>query len=187
MAISVTELRKGTIFSEKGTPLLVLEYSHIKMGRGTANIKVKVRNLKTGATLVKTFISGASVDEVEVERKTAQYLYSDGALCHFMDPKTFEQFSLPRQGFMAQAVPFLKEGEKVVLIYFQGEPLSVELPLKVNLRVVEAGPSAKGDTKVSATKEVVLETGYKLQVPMFIAEGDIIAVNTESGSYIGRV
>jgi elongation factor P len=186
MTLSVTELRKGAIFAEDGTPFLVLEYTHTKVGRGNANIKVKVRNLRTGAVMAKSFVSGASVEEAEVNRRGAQYLYSDSENAFFMDPKSFDQFSLLRQGFAGQAIPFMKEGAEVALVYFRGEPLSVEIPLKVNLKVAETGPSEKGDTRSSATKEAVLETGYKLQVPMFIKTGDTIRVNTETGKYVER-
>lgn len=186
MAISVTELRKGTVFAEGGTPFLVLEYTHTKVGRGNANIKIKARNLRTGALLTKSFVSGASVEEAEVSRQSAQYLYSDGTTCHFMDPKSFEQFSVPLSS-AANAAKFLPEGGEVTILMFRGDPLAVELPLKVGLKVAETGPSEKGDTRSSATKEAVLETGYKLQVPMFIKVGDTIKVNTETGKYVERV
>lgn len=186
MTVSVTELRKGTVFAEGGTPFLVLDYTHTKMGRGTANIKVKVRNLKTGATSQKTFISGASVEEAEVARKKGQYLYSDNEKCYFMSPETFEQFSTPVS--VAEGVAkFLPEGFEVVVLFFRGDPLSIELPLKVDLKVTETGPSEKGDTRSAATKEAVLETGYKLQVPMFVKVGDTIRVNTETGKYVERL
>jgi len=186
MTISVTGLRKGTVFAEGETPFLVLDYTHTKMGRGTANIKVKVRNLKTGAVLTKTFISGASVEEAEIERRNVQYLYSDAGAAYFMDPGTFEQFSIPSK-IVGDAVRFLSEGGETTIFSFRGEPLSVELPPKVDLKVVETGPSEKGDTRSAATKEAVLETGCKLQVPMFVRVGDILRVSTETGKYVERV
>lgn len=184
--LSVTELRKGTVFAEGGTPFLVLDYSHTKMGRGTANIKVKARNLKTGTTLEKTFLSGASVEEAEVTHKKEQYLYTDGEACYFMDPASFEQFSIPLD-IAEGATKFLPEGSQASIPYFQNKPLAVELPLKVSLRVIETGSSEKGDTRSATTKEAVLETGYKLQVPMFIKVGDTIRVNTETGKYVERL
>lgn len=188
MALAVTELRKGAVFVEKGqgTPFLVLDYTHSKIGRGTANIKVKVRNLKTGAVLTRTFISGANVEEAEVDRRSAQYLYSDSDGAHFMDPKTFDQLSVPSK-LMENVAKFLPEGVETTVLSFRGEPLSIELPLKVDLKVVETGPSEKGDTRSSSTKEAVLETGYKLQVPMFVKVGDTVRVNTETGKYVERV
>lgn len=184
--ISVTELRKGAVFAAEGKPYLVVDYNHIKVGRGAANIKVKVKDLKSGATLEKSFMSGASVEEAEVERKKAQYLYSDAANLYFMDPQSFEQFPILRRGFGGQE-RFLKEGSEVMLLFFQNEPLSIELPLKVELKVIEAAPGEKGDTKQGGTKEATLETGYKLQVPLFIKVDDLIQVNTETGDYVGRV
>lgn len=182
---SVTELRKGAVFAEGGEPFLVLDYNHTKMGRGTANIKVKVRNLKTGAIVEKTFISGATVEEAEVSRRGAQYLYADDTRGHFMDPKNFEQFSIPLSVAKSTG-QFLPEGSKVEILFFKNEPLAVELPLKVALKVAETGPSEKGDTRSAATKEAVLETGYKLQVPMFVKVGDVVRVNTETGRYVER-
>jgi elongation factor P len=184
--LSVTELRKGIVFAEGGTPFLVLSYNHSKMGRGTANIKVKIRNLKTGAVVTKTFISGASVEDAEVDRRSVQYLYSDNEGGHFMDPKTFEQFALPPK-IISDAAYFLPEGGGAVILSFRGEPLSVELPLKTALKVTKTGPSEKGDTRSSATKEAILETGYKIQVPMFIKVGDAVKVNTETGEYVERI
>ena len=184
--LSVTELRKGTVFAEGGVPFLVLDYTHTKMGRGAANIKTKVRNLKTGAIVEKSFISGATIEEAEIARKKGQFLYSDNTKCYFMDLQSFEQFSIPFA--IAEGVTkFLPEGTETTILYFEEEPLSVELPLKVTLKVTETGPSEKGDTRSAGTKEAVLETGYKLQVPMFIKVGDVICVNTETGKYVERV
>ncbi len=187
MLLSVTELRKGTIFAEGGVPFRVLAYTHTKVGRGNASIKVKVRNLKTAALLTKTFVSGATVEGAEVDRREAQYLYADDKSAFFMDPKTFEQFSIPVK-IAEDVVRFLPAGGKVSVIAFRGEPLAVELPLKIDLKVAETSPSSdKGDTRSSATKEAILETGYKLQVPMFIRTGDTIRINTETGRYVERV
>ncbi len=183
--LSVTELRKGAVFVDQGRPYTVLEYSHVKVGRGNATIKVKARDLKSGSVLEKSFVSGATVEEGEVERKKAQYLYSDEQKHYFMDPQSFEQFSISK-GVGGGAEKFLKEGSEVTLQFFQNEPIVVELPLKVDLRVVEAPPGERGDTKQGGTKEAKVETGYKLQVPLFIGVGEIIHINTESGIYVGR-
>lgn len=184
--LSVTELRKGTVFAEGGTPFLVLDYSHTKMGRGTANIKVKARNLKTGTTLEKTFLSGASVEEAEVTRRKGQYLYADSEKCYFMDPESFEQFSIPFN-IAEEVTKFLPEGSEATILFYQNKSLTVELPLKVSLKVTETGSSEKGDTRSATTKEAVLETGYKLQVPMFVKVGDIVRINTETGKYVERL
>ena len=183
--LSVTELRKGAIFVEEGKPYLVTEYQHIKVGRGSANIKVKARDLKSGSVLEKSFMSGATVEEGEVERRKAQYLYSDDKNLNFMDPNSFEQFSISKI-IGGGAEKFLKEGAEVFLQVFQGEPINVELPLKVNLKVIETPPGEKGDTKQGGSKEATLETGYHLRVPMFVSVGETIQINTETGDYAGR-
>ena len=183
--LSVTELRKGAVFVEEGRPYVVTEYQHIKVGRGSATIKVKARDMKSGSILEKSFISGATVEEGEVERKKAQYLYSDDKNLNFMDPISFEQLSISK-GIGGGAENFLKEGVEIFLHFFQSEPINVEMPLKVNLKVTEAPPGEKGDTKQGASKEAMVETGYRLQVPMFVSVGEIIQINTESGDYAGR-
>ena len=183
--LSVTELRKGAVFVEQGKPYVVLEYQHIKVGRGSANIKVKARDLKSGSVLEKSFMSGATVEEGEIERRKAQYLYSDEKNLNFMDPISFEQFSISK-GVGGGADKFLKEGSEAFLHIFQSEPISVEIPLKVNLKITEAPPGEKGDTKQGASKEAMVETGYRLQVPMFVSVGETIQINTETGDYAGR-
>ena len=164
---------------------MVLEYQHIKVGRGSANIKVKARDLKSGSVLEKSFMSGATVEEGEIERRKAQYLYSDEKNLNFMDPISFEQFSISKS-IGGGTEKFMKEGAEVFLQVFQGEPINVELPLKVDLKVTEAPPGEKGDTKQGASKEAAVETGYRLQVPMFVSVGETIQINTETGDYAGR-
>jgi elongation factor P len=183
--LSVTELRKGAVFVEEGKPYVVIEYQHIKVGRGSATIKIKARNLKSGSMLEKSFISGATVEEGEVERRKAQYLYSDEKNLNFMDPNSFEQFPISKS-ISGGAEKFLKEGAEVFFQIFQGEPINVELPLKVNLKVTETPPGEKGDTKQGGSKEATVETGCRLQVPMFVSVGEMIQINTESGEYAGR-
>lgn len=183
--LSVTELRKGAVFVEQGKPYAVVEYQHIKVGRGSANIKVKVRDLKSGSVLEKSFMSGATVEEGEIERRKAQYLYSDDNNLYFMDPQSFEQFPISKN-IGGDTKKFIKEGSEIFLQVFQGEPINVELPLKVNLKVTDTPPGEKGDTKQGATKEATLETGYRLPVPMFVKVGEIITINTETGEYVGR-
>jgi elongation factor P len=184
--LSVTELRKGSIFVEQDRPYMVLEYHHTKVGRGNASIKVKARDLKSGATLERAFISGATVEEGEVERKKAQYLYVDDRSVYFMDPVSFEQFSVSC-AVAGDVQKFLKEGAETTLMFFRGVPIGVELPLKVELKVAETPPGEKGDTKQGGAKEATLETGHKVQVPLFIKVGETVQVNTETGEYTGRV
>src|SRR3990170_4335094 len=183
--LSVTELRKGAVFIEEGRPYSVLEYQHIKVGRGSANIKVKARDLKSGSVLEKSFMSGATVEEGEIERRKAQYLYSDEKNLNFMDPNSFEQFPISKS-IGGGGERFLKEGTEVFLQVFQGEPINVELPLKVNLKVTEAPPGEKGDTKQGASKEATVETGYPREVPLLVGVGETIQINPETGAYAGR-
>lgn len=184
--LSVTELRKGTVFVEDNNPFVVLDYRHIKMARGSATIRVKVKNLKSGSIVEKTFTSGASVEEGEIVRKKVQYLYSDEDSIYFMDPENFEQSSNPVK-IGEEALPYLKEGGEVTLAIFENAPVSIEVPLKVNLKVTQTPPGNRGDTKQGGTKEAMFETGLKVQVPMFVKAGDMVRINTQTGEYVERV
>ena len=183
--LNVTELRAGTAFKEDGNLWEVLTYDHVKVGRGSANIKVKVRNLRTGSTVEKSFISGARVDEIEVEKRKAQFLYVDGKEANFMDQDSYEQFGLPIN-VLAGSEKFLKEGESYDLIVADGEVLNVELPRTVVLKVTETGPGVKGDTVSNAFKQATLENGMSIQLPLFIKEGEDVKIDTRTGSYLER-
>lgn len=184
--IDVNDLRKGVTFTLDGELYRVLQYQHYKPGRGNAVIRTKLRNLRTGATLEKNFISGDRVQDIRLDHQTVQYLYNDGDLYYFMDTKTFEQFPLP-DVLLEDVKPYLVENMELELSSYQGEPLGVELPITVDLRVVEAPPGFAGDTASSPSKEVVLETGLKVQVPLFIEVGDIVRIDTRDGRYVTRV
>jgi elongation factor P len=184
--INVNDLRNGTTFQENGILWEVLEYSHTKMGRGTATIRVKVRNLKTGSLTEKTFISGAKVEEADLEKKEAQFLYSTDKTSSFMDKMTFEQFQVPNQ-VLGSALKFLQEGEDYSVLTFEKEVLKVEIPRTVELKVVDSPPGVRGDTVSNVYKSATLENGMILQVPLFIEQGDTIKVDTRSAEYIERV
>jgi elongation factor P len=184
--ISVTQLRRGVTFEQDGDLFRVLEYDHYKPGRGGAIIRVKLRNLRTGATVNRTYPSGASVQDIRLERRTVQYLYHDGDLYHFMDLETYEQPALTREA-LEGVIPYLKDNTVLELELYEGEPIDIEPPLTVELLVVEAEPGYAGDTATGATKEVTLETGLKLQVPLFVNEGDTLRVDTRTGEYLTRV
>lgn len=184
--ISVTELRAGRTFEEDGEPFVVLKYEHLKMGRGTANIKVKVRNLKTGTVIEKTYISGARVQEISTVKRKLQYLYKDEENFYFMDPKTFEQFEISRDLISDQA-PFLREQAMVDVLFWSEKPLSIELPPKMEFEVKETGPGVKGNSATNIFKPATLENGLKLKVPLFINQGDKILVDTRTGEYVERV
>lgn len=184
--LNVTELRNGTFFKEDNQILEVLTYEHNKMGRGSGTIKVKVRNLKTGSVTEKSFITGAKVDEADVENKKVQYLYSDSNQFFFMDPSTFEQFSLS-SNIVGEQAKFFKDGLEVSLVVSGGQALGVELPLSLVYQVIEAGPEEKGNSVSNVFKEVVLDNGLKVKAPMFIKDGEKIKVDTRTGQYIERV
>jgi elongation factor P len=184
--IGVNELRKGVTFTMDGELYKVLAYQHHKPGRGKATIRTTLRNLRTGATIQQNFISGDRVEDVRVERRGVQYLYTDGDLYHFMDTGTYEQTALAASA-LGDQVHYLKEGMELVLSSYEGEPIDVELPTTVEMEVVEAEMAIAGDTATGAMKKVRLETGLEVQVPLFIEQGDVIRVDTRTGEYVTRM
>ena len=184
--IDVNVLRKGVTFELDGDLFKVLDYEHHKPGRGKATIRIKARNLRSGATLDKSFISGDRVQDVRLDYHNVQYLYSDGDLYHFMDLETYEQPAI-HVDVLGDSTLYLKEGLEVKLTFYQGEPLDIDLPTSVDLLVTKAGIAVRGDTATGVTKTVTTETGVEVQVPNFVEEGDSIRVDTRSGSYITRV
>ncbi len=179
--ISVTELRAGTTYRENGQLLQVVSYEHIKMGRGSANIKVKVKNLKSGSTTEKSYINGAKVDDVQVQKRDMQYLYKDDDFAYFMNPDTFEQVSIS-----LAIIPdnqYLKEGESFTISFLEGEALSVLFPPKMVFKVLETGPSIRGNSATNVFKDAVLENGITTKVPLFIDTNDSIRVDTRTGAY----
>lgn len=191
--ISVTDLRAGVVFEEDGQLLKVLKYEHVKLGRGTATIKVKVKNLRTGSTTEKTFISGARVQEANLVKKEAQFLYVENrgqkveeGIYVFMDPVTFEQFNISG-GKITEEARFLQEGMKVQLLFFADEPLSLELPIKMEFKVVRADPGVRGNSATNIFKDAILENGLKIRVPLFVEEEDLVRVDTRTGEYVERV
>lgn len=182
--ISVTELRAGTIYEEQGVLLQVLTYEHIKMGRGSANIKVKVKNLRTGSTTEKSFINGARVNNVHIVKRDLQFLYMDDDTAYFMDPESFEQIGVP---FTVIDEPkFLKEGETYNISFHEDEALTINFAPKIEFLVTDTGPSVKGNTVSNAFKDAVLENGFKTKVPLFINVNDKIRIDTRTGAYSER-
>lgn len=184
--IDVNDLRKGTTFALDDQLYRVLEYSHHKPGRGNATIRTKLRNLRTGATMEKTFQSGDRVQDIRVESRQMQYLYRDGDLYHFMDTETFDQVAMNKK-MLEDAAPFMTENMAIIVQEYNGEYLGVELPTAVDLKVTEAAAAVKGDTASGASKTVTVETGYRVAVPMFVKEGDTIRIDTRTGEYVTRV
>jgi len=184
--IDVNELRKGVTFQLDGNLYKVIDYSHNKTGRGNATIRVKARNLLTGANIERTFNSGLSVQDVSLDFHNVSYLYSDGEFYHFMDNVTFEQPAI-KADVLGDKALYLKPGMEVKLTFYNGSPIDVEFPSSVDLEVVEAETAIRGDTATGVTKKVVTETGLEVQCPQFVKVGDTIRVNTETGYYVTRV
>ena len=184
--IDVNDLRKGVTFELDGALYKVLDYEHHKPGRGKATIRIRARNLRTGTIIDKSFISGDRVQDVRLDYHNVQFLYSDGSLYHFMDLDTYEQPAISSE-LIGDSAGFLKEGLEVKLTFYEGEPLDIELPTSVDLKVVESAVAVRGDTATGVTKKVVTETGLEVQVPNFVEEGDVIRVDTRTGAYVTRV
>lgn len=184
--LNVSELRNGAVFSDEGQLYQVVTYEHIKMGRGSGTVKVKVKNLKTGSMTEKSFITGARVEEADVEKKKTQFLYQDGENFYFMDGITFEQFPLSADVVGEQA-RFLKDGLEVLLIVAGDQALGMEIPNSLIYEVVETGPGEKGNTVSNVFKDAKMDNGLMVKVPMFMKIGDKIKVDTRTGQYIERV
>ncbi len=185
--IGVQDLRKGTTFvDDDGNLYQVLDYLHTKQGRGNATIKTKLRNLRTGSTIEKSFQSGSRVQDVRLDTHQVQFMYRDGDLYHFMDTETYEQPALSAD-ILGEHSQFLKEGTTVELLTYDGQPIDVELPTTVDLKVVETAPGYKGDTASGGGKPAKLETGVSVTVPFFVNTGDTIRVDTRTGEYVTRV
>ncbi len=184
--IDVNELRKGVTFEIDGNLYKVLEYAHNKPGRGSARIRIKARNLRKGTTLDMTFISSDRVQDIRLDYHNVQYLYHDDNFYYFMDLDTFEQPGIPT-ALIGDTAAYLKENMEVKLTFFGEEALDIELPTSVDLKIEAADPSARGNTATGVTKQVITNTGLKVQVPSFVNVGDMIRVDTRTGAYVTRV
>ncbi len=183
--IDVNALRKGVTFELDGELFKVLDYSHNKPGRGNATIRCKLLNLKTGVNLERTFQSGDRVQDIRLDHHQVTFLYKDGHLYYFMDTETYEQPALSAEA-LGETAQFLREGQEAKLTFYQEQPIDIELPAAVELKVVDAEPGVKGDTATGASKLATTETGLKVQVPLFVNVGDAIKVSTSTGEYITR-
>jgi len=183
--LDMNNLKVGVTFKYKGDPYQVLKSSHLKMGRGSAVLQTKIKNLKTGVILEKNFKQSDKFDEVEIEKKPANFLYTDDNEAFFMD-KDYEQFSL-NKNLITEELKYLKESSPVEILFSDGSPLSIALPPKVELEVKDAPPAIRGDTAGAVTKTVTLENGTEIGAPIFIKTGDIIRINTQTGEYVERV
>lgn len=169
-----------------GDPYAIVENEFVKPGKGQAFNRVRIRNLKNGRVVEKTFKSGESVEAADVVDVDMQYLYNDGEFWHFMDPQTFEQIGAGETA-VADAAKYLKEQDIVSVTLWNGEPLSVTPPNHVELRVSQCDPGVRGDTATGATKPATVETGATVKVPLFVEEGDVLKIDTRTGDYISRV
>ena len=180
------DAKPGTYLEVEGTLFCVLEYNHVKPGKGGAFIRLKLRNLRQGTVVDRTFNSGEKLNSPEIEERKMQYLYQQGEEYIFMDRDTYDQLPISKE-VLGDNVNWLKEEMVIDILMYQEEALDIKLPFKVELKVTQAEPSVKGNTVTNVTKEVILETGAKLQVPMFIEEGEILKIDTRTGEYLERV
>lgn len=183
--MNVTDLKTGTVFQENGQPLLVVKYEHIKVSRGGASVKVKTKNLRTGQVLEKGYVASARVEDADIYRANAQYLYKDGDNFVFMDPDSYEQVQVSEE-LIGEPARFLKEGEKVQVLYFDGVPVSIDLPITMSFEVTYTEPGYKGNTVTNVRKDATLDNGAEVKVPIFIKVGDFVKIDTRTGEYISK-
>ncbi|MGL5308727.1 MAG: elongation factor P [Metamycoplasmataceae bacterium] len=183
--VSVNDFKPGITFQMDGNLYIVIEASHSKQGRGQANVKAKVKDLRSHAIVVKSFTGGDKVKKAHIERVAMNFLYNDGNNCVLMDNETFEQIEI-NASKLEWELNFLIEGSEVKVRKFEDEILDLEIPLNIDLEVAEAADAVKGNTTTNPQKKVKLITGFEIEVPMFIKEGDIITVATETGKYVGK-
>jgi elongation factor P len=186
VSVSTNDLKNGMTLELDGTLFQVVEFQHVKPGKGGAFVRTKLRNLTTGGVVERTFNAGVKVGLAIVERKEMQYLYRDGAHFTFMDMESYDQLPVGAD-VIGDAASFLAEGSTAQVAVHEGVPIAVELPASVALAVTQTQPAVKGDTKTNTLKPATLETGYVAQVPLFVEEGERIKVDTRSGAYIERV
>lgn len=186
MALSITDLKKGTLFQLDGVPYRVVDYSQKVMGRGGSIVNVRIKSLLDGRVLEKTFKGNEQIESADITNQNVQYLYGDGKTFYFMREDTFEQFEVPAD-MVGDSAGLMKEGDRVMLLLFEGRPISVELPKNVPLAVTYTESVVKGDTSAAVTKEATLETGITIRVPAFIKTGDIVSVDTATHAYRERV
>ena len=180
------ELRKGITIELEEKLYQVLDYQHIKIGRGSAVVRLKLRDIRGGHTIERTFQASEKFTRARLDYRTMQYLYNDGDLYYFMDQENFEQMPIAASQ-LGDTLNYLKEGMSLEVASYKGELVEVELPTAVELQVIDTGPGFKGDTATAGNKPAKLETGITIQVPLFINNGDVIKVDTRTGEYLERV
>lgn len=183
--ITASEFRKGLTFEKDGEPCVIVDFQHVKPGKGAAFVRTTYRSILTGATREEAFNPTDRFEPAMVERKDMQYLYSDGEFYHFMDNETFEQVPLT-QAQVEDVIKYIKENDSVTVRFYKGNVIDVEAPNFVELEVVEAEPSVRGDSASNITKKAIVETGAEINVPLFVNVGDTIKIDTRTGEYLSR-
>ena len=180
--LNFNEIKMGKVIKVNGAPFIIIKTDHHKMGRGGAVLKIKLRNLINGSVLEQTYQGAEKAEEAETQTKKANFKEK----AYFMDNESFEQFELSLEDIGESAAQFLKDGTDVSVLYFEGRPVTIQLPIKMEFKVVTAPPSVKGNSAGNVNKQVEIETGALINVPLFINEGDMIRINTETGEYVER-
>ncbi len=183
--VTAGDFRKGITFVLNGEPHVVLDFQHVKPGKGAAFVRTKYRNILTGATREEAFNPNDKFENAMIETKKMQYSYTDGDLYYFMDGETYDMIPLSQEQ-VEDAIPYIKENDEVTIKFYDGNAFSVEAPNFVNLVVTETEPGVKGNTATNVTKAATVETGAVVQVPIFIEEGELIQIDTRTGEYLGR-
>lgn len=183
--ISAGEFRNGVTMEYEGSPYTIIEFQHVKPGKGAAFVRTKIKNLKTGAVLEKTFRPNEKMPRAHIDRVDMQYLYSDGDLFHFMNSETFDQIAVNAED-IGDSLKFVKENDTVKILSYESKVFGIEPALLVELEIVETEPGFAGNTAQGATKPAVLETGATVQVPLFINQNEVIKIDTRTGEYTGR-
>lgn len=183
--ISSNDFRPGVTIEIDGMVCQVVEFQHVKPGKGAAFVRAKLKNLQTGSVVERTFNAGEKVPNAQVERKPMQYLYGEDGSYYFMDVETYDQIMLTKEQ-LGDALNFIKEEMEITVLFFNGTVIGVDIPNSVELKVVETEPGIRGDTATGGVKPAKLETGYVVKVPLFINEGDVLRIDTRTGAYLER-
>ncbi|HVN95433.1 MAG TPA: elongation factor P [Syntrophorhabdaceae bacterium] len=186
MIVSTSEFRKGLRILVDNEPFVIVDFQHVKPGKGGAFVRTRLKSLVSGNVLDRTYRSGDKAEVPEMEEKAMQFLYKEDVNYHFMDQNTYDQLFIDEKS-LGDAKNYLKEGMVATILFYQGRTLGVDIQNFVELRIVQAEPGVKGDTAQNATKPAVLETGYTIQVPLFVEEGDTVRIDTRTGDYMDRV
>lgn len=184
--IGANDFRKGTTFEFEGDVWQIVDFQHVKPGKGAAFVRAKIKSVMSGGSKELTFNPNDKFQEARIETKQMQYLYNDGTLYYFMDPETYDQIPL-EQSSVEDAIKYIKENEMATIKFYQGSAFSVEAPNFVELEVIETEPGFKGDTAQGATKPAIVETGAKINVPLFVNIGDVLKIDTRTDEYLSRV